>query len=260
MVDELNPVVGDTELNVREIAGVPEASPEPQASKPDTTEDWRKQAENLSDGELMDFLEKHPKGAVVKERLGQSHADRVLLKDRERITAEVKQQVARETQETAWQQRWQTMSQQERGAFMLQNHEMQEQQGRMIGDWWMTQSQTVKNAIPELKGKSIEEWKGYFEKAPGSWGETMALLVEEVVKIRLAQGLEKEVPPKAKAMAEALLKEKVGKTLASSEGPDLRASGPGHSGTESDFVKAYAKGESNDHAAGHKWLEAVLKS
>ncbi len=151
------------------------------------------------------------------------------------------------------------MSRQQRGDFILQNQEMQENQGRMIGSWWAEQSKTVKEAIPELKDKTIEEWTGLFEKHPNSWGETMAALVEEVATRRVAAILEKEVPAKAKVMAEAMTKDKLAGTLAGGNGPDLKANGPGGSGGSKTFVSAYAKGESNDHKAAGEWYDSLMK-
>lgn len=258
MDDITNPEVAAAESTAVESADNSEGSTE-KASSPQTGSDWKEGARSASRDDLLALLEEHPEGAGLKERLGQSYADRVLLKDRERITAEVRTQAAREAQEAAWQDKWRNMSRDQRAEFVLQNQEMQENHGRVIGSWWASQSQTVKDAIPELKEKSIEEWQGLFEKHPNSWGETMAALVDEVVKDRVAAIIEKEVPAKAKVMAEAMTKDKIGKTLAGGNGPDIRASGPSGAGSNKTFVTAYAKGESNDHGSAVAWYDALMK-
>lgn len=260
MRDDLNPAAAVTETPTGEGTGsTPESTPTRETSTPTILTDWKQQAKNLSRDDLMTLLDEHPEGASVKERLGQSHADKVLLKDRERIAQEVKFQAEKDAQAAAWQNKWQNMSRAERAEFLLQNQEMQEQHGRTIASWWDGQSKTVKDAIPELKGKSIEEWSAVFEQHPNSWGETMAALIEEVVKERLAKELESQVPTKARVMAEALLKDKVAKTVAKGEGPDLKGVGPGGSQSDKGFVSDYATGRSNDHAEGMKWLNSVLK-
>ena len=260
MADEPNSAVAVAEPPSSTDSGVPSEGQAPrEASTPAAQADWKEHAKSLSREDLMAFLNEHPEGASIKESLGQSHADKVLLKDRERIAHEVKWQAERDAQEAAWQTKWNNMPREQKAEWMLQNQEMQEQHARTIGSWWVNQSKSVKEAIPELKGKSIEEWEGYFQKYPESWGQTMAALVEEVVKERLTKELESKVPAQAKIMAEAKTKEMVGKTLAAGGEPDLRSAGGTPAGGEKEFVKAYATGASNDHAAGKQWLDRVLK-
>ena len=261
MADEPNSAVAVAEPPASTDAGAPSEGQAPkEAQTPSPSADWREHVKTLSREDLMALVEQHPDGAGVKESLGQSHANRVLLKDRERIASEVKAQAEREAQDAAWQNKWNNMTPDQKGQWLLQNQEMQEQHARTIGSWWMTQSKSVKEAIPELKEKPIEEWEGYFQKYPESWGQTMAALIEEVVKDRVTKELESKVPSQAKIMAEAMTKDKVGRTLASGESPDLRSAGGSPAVGEKEFVKAYASGESNDHAAGQQWLNRVLHS
>ena len=209
----------------------PEASPAAAAVAPDatvaapSTPDWQKSLEGISDEEL----EKHPRLADLTKRKGQGEANRILAKDRDEARRKVETETRREMEEKAWNDRWQAMSPSQQGDWLLNQRIAQEEQAKRIGGWWLEQSVSLKEAIPELKGKPIEEWEHYFREYPNSFGQTIAALVDTVVAERLGKQLEKEVPARVKAGVEAEVKERIGKTLATGNAPDLRSAPSGDS-------------------------------
>ena len=219
--------------------------------------DWRSEAEGLSDSELMEFLEKHPNGATVKERLGQSYADRVLLKDRK----EVELQVRREIAEASWQERWASMTPQERVNYRIRQEELDAVKGQIVSGWWPAQASSLKDAVPELKAKDLAAFNSTFAEHPDSLGSAMGAFINEVADMRREQDrkkfLEKELP----ALVEAEVKTRLGKTLAAGSAPDLGSGGSGPSGkdllSEEDHFKAYGRGESTDTARAQRYMKSM---
>lgn len=253
MADEPSPSVAVLETPAGNGAGPsPESLLEAKPSSP-TEADWRKQAEGLSDEELMEFLEKHPKGAVIKERLGQSHADKVLLKDRKEIELQVRREIAEKT----WQEKWASLSPQERVNYRIQQEELDAVKSKVVSDWWPSQALTLKEHVPELKARDLAAFNRVFEEHPDSLGDTMAAFIHEVSEMRneafRKNFMEKELPK----VVEAEVKTRLGKTLASEVGPDLRSSGPSSSQSEDEFFKDYGKGLSQDHARAQKHMKSI---
>lgn len=230
----------------------PESAPEPKAS-PATEADWRKQADDLSDDDLMEFLEKHPKGAAVKERLGQSYADKVLLKDRK----EVELQVRREIADKGWQEKWASMTSQERVNYRIQQEEMDMVKGQIVSGWWPAQATSLKEHIPELKARDLESFNRVFQEHPDSLGDTMAAFIDEIATMRNEAFRKDFLQKEAPKLVEADVKTRLGKTLASGETPDLRSSAPGSSQSDADHFKAYGRGESQDHARAQRYMKEL---
>lgn len=253
MADEPNSSLAVVESPAGNDAGLAPESPLAVTASPSTEANWQKQAEGLSDEDLMDFLEKHPKGAAIKERLGQSHADKVLLKDRREIELRVRREIA----DQAWQEKWASLTPQERVNYRVQKEELDMVKGQVVSDWWPAQALTLKEHVPELKKRDLTAFNKVFEEHPDSLGDTMAAFIHEVSDMRneafRKDFMERELPK----FVEAEVKTRLGKTLASEDGPDLLSSGPSSAMSEEDHFKAYGRGKSEDHARAQKYMKSI---
>lgn len=213
MADETNQPVAGAEPTPGASPATPETTPDAKVAV-STPPDWHKALESVPEEELV----KHPRYADLLKRQGQAEANRILAKDRARIAQETQAQLQQEMANKRWEDKWQSMSRQERGEFLVRSQEMQEEFGKTIGQWWDDQSKGLKDAIPEFKDKPIEEWQALIQQYPASFKDLVAAAINEAVEARIG----KELPKRVKEAAEASVKEQVQKTIASGKSPDMK--------------------------------------
>lgn len=205
--ENTNPAATATETPPTTGAEAPEGQSTAEASKSGATPDWYKSIpEDASDEDL----EKHPRLAKLKDRWGQAHADKVYLKDRQRIAQEVESEVRKQAESKDRERWWNSLTREQRAEHVLRSQEMSEEMGKTIAQWWITQSADIKSNIPSLKDKPIEEWNEIFKQHPDSFGKTIAVLAQELAEDMMA----KELPKRVREGIEAGLKEKVRSTVA----------------------------------------------